>query len=82
MPPLAKAALLLAAIFALLALGLKIAAKFRYGNDEEGLSAQEMLNRFRESHEKGQLSDAEYQAIRRKLAAQVQAELNDTNQPG
>ena len=81
-PPLAKAALLLSAIFTLLAIGVQICAEISGRRQGRKGLAQEMLSRFRESHERGELSDEEYQLIKTKLALEVQAELNDTNEQG
>jgi hypothetical protein len=81
MHPLAKAALLLAAIFALLALAVLIVKKYRSGEGEES-TAGDMLARFRELHGQGELSDEEFRTIKKKLSAQLRAELKDTEGKG
>ena len=43
-------------------------------------SAGQLLSKFRESHCRGELSDAEFRTIKTTLAAQIQNELRDDDQ--
>ena len=78
--PLSLAALWFAAIFALLALGVATVRRFRGGAAEDRPDPNELLTKFRELHSRGGLSDEEYRTIKTKLAADVESELNDTEQ--
>jgi hypothetical protein len=82
MSPLSEAALLMAAIFAIWAVALVLLKKIRRFDKRDRVSAQELLNRFRDSHAHGQMTDAEFSAVRSKLAVQVQAEFNEGKEPG
>ena len=42
----------------------------------------ELLSKFRDSHERGDLSDAEFRTIKTTLAEQLQNELRDDGQTG
>ena len=44
--------------------------------------ASELLSKFRDSHERGDLSDAEFRTIKTTLAEQLQNELRDDGQTG
>jgi hypothetical protein len=48
-------------------------------NDGSG-SPSEMLDNFREMHERGVLSDREFRNIKTRLAARIRAELNSTKE--
>jgi uncharacterized membrane protein len=76
--PLSLAALWFAVILALMALAVLVARRFRGGAAEDRPKASELLSKFREMHDRGGLSDDEYRTIKTKLAADLQAELNDT----
>ncbi len=56
--------------------------KLRGDSDQTELTPSELLSNFREMHAGGELSDEEYRTIKTKLAAQLQAELKDTDEPG
>jgi uncharacterized membrane protein len=73
--PLLLAALWFAAIFALLALAVVFLRRFRGGAADDQPSANELLAKFRDLHDRGGLSDDEYRTIKTKLAAQVEREL-------
>ena len=78
--PLLLAAFWFAVILALLALALLVARRFRGGAADDRPSASELLTKFREVHARGGLSDDEYRTIKTKLAAELQAELNNSNE--
>jgi hypothetical protein len=74
---LTQAALLLAAIFALTALGFAIARRFRGGAAQDSLDRHQMMSKFRELHDRGGLSDEEFRTIKAKLASDLKATLSD-----
>ena len=78
--PLSSAALWFAAILTLLALAFVVARRFRGGAADDRPKANELLSKFRDLHARGGLSDDEYRTIKTKLAAELQTELNDSNQ--
>ncbi len=80
--PLARAALLFAAIAALTALGAFIVSRFRGGAGDDQPTASELLSKFRQQHERGQLSDEEFRNIKAKLAVRMDAELKDSGGKG
>ena len=67
----------LAVILFMTAVGVATARKFRGGDAENHLSADELLTKFRDLHSRGGLSDEEYRTIKTKLAGQLQTELKD-----
>jgi hypothetical protein len=78
--PLSQAALWFAAIIALTALAIVVVRSLRGGSADDRPKASELLTKFRELHLRGGLSDDEYRTIKTKLAPQIDAELNDTNE--
>jgi len=80
--PLARSALLLAAIFLVTSLGFLILRKLRGSVSRDTHRSSEMMTKFRELHARGGLSDEEYRTIKTKLAAQLQVELSDHNGTG
>ena len=78
--PLSQAALWFAVIFALLALAVLLMRKWRGDAAQDRLDAHELLIKFREMHLRGGLSDDEYRTIKTKLATQIDAELNSTDE--
>jgi hypothetical protein len=77
-----QAALLFAAIFALTAIGLAAARRFRGRAHQDGLDANEIMSNFREVYEQGGLSDEEYRTIKAKLAAEIKGESSDARSAG
>ena len=75
-----EAAMLLAAIFALLALAIVGLRRWRGGAYDAQPTVSELLTKFRELHGRGSLSDDEYRTIKTKLARQVDAELKDNDE--
>jgi uncharacterized membrane protein len=80
--PLARAAVLMAAIFLTTALGLAVVRKLRGRAGRDKHQSSELLTKFRELHAQGGLSDEEYRTIKTKLAAQLQIELSDNSGTG
>jgi uncharacterized membrane protein len=77
-----RAALLLAAIFALTALGFAIARRFRGRAAHDKLDRHQMMSNFRELYDRGGLSDEEFRTIKAKLASELKATLNDNSGAG
>ncbi len=80
--PLARSAVLMAAIFLTTALGLAVVRKFRGRADRDKHGSSELLTKFRELHARGGLSDEEYRTIKTKLADQLQVEVSDNSSTG
>lgn len=80
--PLVRAGLLFAAIAALTALGAFVVARFRGGKGNDQPSTSELLTKFRELHEQGELSDEEFRNIKANLAQRLEMELRDSGQQG
>lgn len=80
--PLARAALLLAAIFLTTAIGLAFVRRFRGRSEEDRPDSNELLTKFRDLHARGGLSDEEYRTIKTKLATELRIELSDNNNTG
>ena len=80
--PLARSALLLAAIFLVTALGFAVMRKLRGPTARDERPSSELMTKFRELHARGGLSDEEYQTIKTKLAARLQVELSDNDSTG
>jgi hypothetical protein len=78
--PLSQAALWFAVIFALLAFAVVALRRWRGGSFDAQDDAQDLLTKFRELHGRGGLSDDEYRTIKTKLARQLNAELNNSDQ--
>ena len=56
--------------------------KIRTETLQHELPASELLSKFRDSHRRGDLSDAEFRTIKTTLAKQLQNELRDDGQTG
>jgi hypothetical protein len=65
----------LAVIVFLLAGVVYLIRRMRDAGDEPPDSSGDLLTKFRDIHAQGELSDAEYQTIRSRLAARMQSEL-------
>ena len=74
---LVRAALMFAAIFALTAIVLAVARRFRGQAVRDKLDRHQMMSNFRELYDRGGLSDEEFRTIKAKLASELKAELND-----
>jgi uncharacterized membrane protein len=80
--PLVQAGLLFLAIAVVTGLGAFIVSRFRGGEEEEQPLASELLTKFRELHEQGELSDEEFRNIKTQLAERLEQELNDSEEQG
>ncbi len=74
---LTKAALLLAAIFALTAIVIAVARRYRGRAAEDKLDRHQMMSNFRDLYDRGGLSDEEFRTIKAKLASELKAESRD-----
>jgi hypothetical protein len=74
--------LLFAAIAVLTGLGALVVSRFRGSAEDDQPPASEMLSKFRELHEQGKLSDAEFRNIKTQLADKLQQELSDNEKQG
>jgi hypothetical protein len=79
---LTDALLLFAAIFALTAVGVAVARRFRGRSAQDGLDPNQLMSNFRDLYEQGGLSDEEFRTIKAKLAAELKAELKDNSKAG
>ena len=79
---LVQAALLFAAIFALTAVVLAVARRYRGRAAQDKLDPHEMMSNFRELYDRGGLSDEEFRTIKSKLATELKAELKDNSGAG
>ena len=80
MSSLLQAAAWFALILFLLAATIAGVRKWRGGANEGELTANELLTKFGELHDRGGLSDDEYRTIRTKLARQLETEVNGNNE--
>jgi hypothetical protein len=76
---LTEAALLFAVMFALTALGIAFARRYRDRAAKGMAQSSAMMSKFRELHAEGGLSDEEFRTIKTKLAGELKAELKNTN---
>ncbi len=80
--PLVRAGLLFLAIAVLSGLGGFIVSRFRGRSEEDQPAASELLTKFRELHERGELSDEEFRNIKTLLADELRKELSDSGERG
>ena len=76
------AGLLFAVIGVLAGFGVWIVVRFRGNTDSDQPGASELLSKFRELRDQGELSDEEFRNIKTLLAERLQQELNDDSQQG
>ena len=76
---LTQAALLFAAVFVVVAIGITIARRFRDDDVDDVLESSEMMSKFRDLHDQGGLSDEEFRNIKTKLATKLKAEISETS---
>lgn len=79
---LVRAALLLAAIFALTALVFAIARKLRGRAGGDARDTHEIMSNFRHVYERGGLSDEEFRTIKAKLATDLKGKASDNTNAG
>ncbi len=76
-------ALLWCTVLALLiASAIYLLRRFRGNEDEDQPTTSAMLTKFRELHDRGDLSDEEYRTIKTLLSERLQDELKDTSDKG
>ena len=80
--PLVRAGLLFAAIAVVAGLGALVVARFRGSAKDDQPQASELLTKFRELHDEGQLTDQEFRNIKSSLSDKLQQELNDAGRQG
>ncbi len=80
--PLMKSALLIAAVFLLVAVGIYGVRTWRDRDGDDQLSASDLLTKFREMYAKGNLSEKEFRTIKTKLAPRIESELRDNDETG
>jgi len=73
--------LLLAAVATLVLVFMALSARFRDDEDNDPTSVYALGN-YREMHDRGMLSDEEYQTIKARISARVQAELKHNDKQG
>ena len=66
----------------IVSVSIYIAGKFRGGAEKDTPVTSELISKFRELHEQGDLSDEEYRTIKTKLARRLQQELNIDEEKG
>ncbi|NLF07241.1 MAG: hypothetical protein GX594_04585 [Pirellulaceae bacterium] len=71
-----------AVLAVLMTIAWYVLGKIRPKSIQKELPASELLSKFRESHSRGELTDAEYRTIKTNLSAQLQDELNDNDEKG
>lgn len=79
---LTEAALLFAAVFVVLAIGIAVVRRFRDGKVDDVQESSELMSKFRDLHDQGGLSDEEFRHIKTKLATKLKAELGETPRSG
>ena len=77
-----QSALLFAAIFALTAIGIAVARKWRGRAGGDTRDAHEIMSNFRRVYERGGLSDEEFRSIKAKLASDLKGEASDNANAG
>ncbi len=80
--PLVRAGLLFAALAALSVLAIFVVLRFRGGAGHDRLQASELLSKFRELHDQGELSAEEFRNIKAKLKDQLEQELKHNDKQG
>jgi hypothetical protein len=76
------AGLLFAAMAVLTALGAWVVSRFRGSKGEDVPGASELLSKFRDLRDQGELSDEEFRNIKTLMADKLQQELNDKAERG
>jgi uncharacterized membrane protein len=76
------AGLLFAVMAAVTALGAWIVSRFRGRKVDEGPTTSELLSKFRDLYEQGELSDQEFRKIKTLLKDKLQQELSSNTEQG
>ena len=80
--PVEQLVLWLALLATLIAVVVYVIGKLRAEAAQQEPTASELISKFRESHSKGELSDAEFRTIKTTLAEQLQEELKRNGETG
>ena len=79
---LTQAAIGLAIIFVLTAIGFALVRRYRDRAAKDISESSTMMSKFRDLHAEGGLSDEEFRTIKTKLAGELKAELKGNNSNG
>ena len=74
--------MLLAAIVALVAVGVYAVSKWRDVTGDDRTTTSELLSKFREMHSRGELTNEEFRTIKARLSYELEAELKDIDREG
>ena len=80
--PLPQVVIWMAVLSIIVIMGLYVVGRYRDRTDDDQPSANELLTNFREMHQEGDISDAEYRTIKTVLGARFQEELRDSGEKG
>ena len=69
-----------AGLLAVVTVAAYVVTTVRRKINDSGASTSDMLDNFREMHERGVLTDREFRNIKTRLAARMRAELNGTKE--
>jgi uncharacterized membrane protein len=80
--PWTRGIMLLAAIVALVAVGVYAVSKWRDVTGDDRITTSELLSKFREMHSRGELTNEEFRTIKARLSYELEAELKDIDREG
>ena len=69
-------------LLVLAAVGWYLVGRFRDNDDDDRLSANELLTNFQELHHQGDIDESEYRTIKTASGAKLRQELEDTENKG
>ena len=78
----AQAVIWMAALVLIAAIAYYVVGSLRGRDDEDHLTANQLLTNFRELHHQGDIDDSEFRTIKTVLGAELQQELSDTDDEG
>lgn len=79
---LARLCLTTGGLLAVVTIAAYVITSVRRKINDDGASASDMLDNFREMHERGVLSDREFRNIKTRLADRIRAELSNSKETG
>jgi len=80
--PLAEVVLWAALAATAVAVAIYVIGRIRAEPSQQEPTASELISKFRESHSRGELSDAEFRTIKTTLAVRLDEELKDNGETG
>ena len=80
--PTGKVVIMLSLLAILVIVSVYVVLKFRGRIGDDQANAQDMMTNFREMHDQGEISDAEFRKLKTVLGDKMQEELNDTADKG